>query len=71
MEKTPFLSFVQLASVLQSMSAGLLGAMHAAINLAAGLNAVTDDFAVTMRAGWCQHVNGAFKAIKGVSFSAA
>jgi hypothetical protein len=44
--------------------------MHAAINLTASFDAMTDDFAITMWTGRCQHVDGALEAIKGMSFSA-
>src|SRR5213080_735830 len=51
------------------MRAGFFGAMHAAINLATSFDAVTDYFAITMGTGWCQHVNRAFEAVKGPSFT--
>ncbi len=58
-----------LPAVLQSMHAGFFGAMDAAINLATSFDAVTDYLAITMRTGWCQHMNRAFEAVKGPSFS--
>jgi hypothetical protein len=58
-----------LFTVFQSMRAGFFGAMDATINLATSFNAVTDYLTVTMGTGWCQHVNRAFEAVKGPSFS--
>jgi hypothetical protein len=58
-----------LPAVFQTMRAGFFGAMDAAINLATGFDAVTDYLAITMGTGWCQHVNRAFEAVKGPSFS--
>jgi hypothetical protein len=59
-----------LAAILQSVRAGFFGAMDAAINLAAGFDAVTDYLAITMGTGRRQHVNRAFEAVEGPSFSA-
>jgi hypothetical protein len=49
--------------------AGFFGAMHAAINLATSFDAVTDYLAITMGTGRRQHVNRAFEAVKGKSFT--
>lgn len=43
--------------------------MDATVDLLASFNAVPDYLATTMGAGWRQHVNRAFEAIKGSSFS--
>ena len=51
------------------MRAGFFGAMDAAINLTTSFDAVTDYLAITMGTGRCQHVNRAFEAVKGPSFS--
>jgi len=51
------------------MRAGFFGAMDAAINLTASFDAMTDYLAITMRTGRCQHMNRAFEAVKGPSFS--
>jgi hypothetical protein len=58
-----------LGPVLQSVCAGFFGAMHTAINLATGFNAVADDLAITMRTGGRQHVNRTLEAIKRSSLS--
>jgi hypothetical protein len=58
-----------LAPIFQSMRAGFFGAMDATINLATSFNAVTDYLAITVGTGRCQHVNRAFEAVKGPSFS--
>ena len=55
--------------VLQAMRAGFFCAMHAAIDLAAGLNPMADNLAITMRASRGQHVNRTLKAIKGSSLA--
>jgi hypothetical protein len=43
--------------------------MHAAKNLATSFDAVTDYFAITMGTSRRQHVNRAFEAVKGPSFT--
>ncbi|MBA2584884.1 MAG: hypothetical protein H0U99_00160 [Chthoniobacterales bacterium] len=43
--------------------------MDAAKNLAVSFHAVTDDFATAVRAGRRDHVDGAFEAVEGVSFT--
>ena len=58
-----------LPAISQSVRAGFFGAMDAAINLANSFDAVTDYLATTMGTGWRQHVNRAFEAVKGSSFS--
>jgi len=65
-EWSPYNSSV---AIFQSMCAGFFGAMDTAIDLAASFDTVTDYLAITMRTGWCQHVNRAFEAVKGPSFS--
>ncbi len=60
---------IVLATIFQSMRAGFFGAMHAAINLATSFDAVTNYFAITMGTSRRQHVNRAFEAVKGPSFS--
>jgi len=51
------------------MRAGFFRAMDATINLATSFNAVTDYLAITVGTGRRQHVNRAFEAVKGPSFS--
>jgi hypothetical protein len=58
-----------LFTIFQSMRAGFFGAMDATINLATSFNAVADNLAITVGTGRCQHVNRAFKAVKGPSLS--
>ena len=65
-EWSPYNSLV---AVLESVRAGFFGAMDTAINPATSFDAVTDYLAITMGTGRCQHVNRAFEAVKGPSFS--
>jgi hypothetical protein len=58
-----------LVAIFQSMRTGFFGAMDAAINPATSFDAMTDYLAVTMGTSRCQHVNRAFEAVKGPSFS--
>lgn len=54
-----------LCAVTNSGRTLLLRAMSAAIDFAGLLDAVADDSATTMSAGWCHRVNSAFEAVKG------
>ena len=56
-------------AVFQSMRARFFGAMHTAIDLAAGFDAVAYDLAITMRPGRRQHMNRALEAVKRSSLS--
>jgi hypothetical protein len=51
------------------MRTGFFGAVDATINLATSFNAVTNYLAITVGTGRCHHVNRAFEAVKGPSFS--
>ena len=58
-----------LVAIFETALAGLFGAMRAAKNFAAGFDAVSDHFALTMWTGRRQHVNGALETVEGTSFS--
>jgi hypothetical protein len=62
-------TIARLAPIFQSVRTGFLRAMDAAINLATSFDAVTDYFAITMGTSRRQHVNRAFEAVKGPSFT--
>lgn len=56
-----------LHSILETSDPGLLGTVGAAVERATLLDSVTNDFATTVIAGWCQSLNSAFKGIKRVA----
>ncbi len=51
---------------MDSSNAFLVGAMSAAIDAAAGFNAMADDLAAAMMAGGSQGMDCTFKAVKNV-----
>jgi hypothetical protein len=54
-----------LCTVVNSGNTLLPGAMSAAVDLPALLDAMADNSAITMRAGRCHRVNSAFEAVEG------
>jgi hypothetical protein len=58
-----------LATVFQPVRAGFFGAMDAAIDMAAGFDAMSNNPAITVWASRRQHVNRTLEAVKGSRLS--
>ncbi len=60
---------IQLSPVFQTAHTALAGAVDAAEHFAFGFDAVADNLASAVRAGWRDHVNRAFEAVERLCLS--